>query len=83
MVSRLKQSTNNGQACYPHLIMEKPYRTDVCGELNMERSELRKDGAIALSHPCGTQDDVFWSIALGVYATVDMKEIDLDAMRFG
>ena len=49
----------------------------------MERNELRKDGAIALSHPCGTHEDVFWSLALGVYATVDMKEIDLDAMRFG
>jgi hypothetical protein len=39
----------------------------------VERYELRKDGAIAFSHPNGTHDDVFWSIALAVYATVEMQ----------
>ncbi len=32
----------------------------------------RKPGAIGLSHPYGTHDDVFWSIALVVYATVEL-----------
>jgi phage FluMu gp28-like protein len=83
MASLLKQRMTNGQLFYPHLAMEKPYRTDICSELNVERYELRKDGTIALNHPYGTHDDVFWSLALGVYATVDMKEFDLDALRFG
>jgi hypothetical protein len=49
----------------------------------MEKYELRKDGTLSLSHPNGTHDDVFWSLALGVYATVDMKLVDVAAMRFG
>jgi hypothetical protein len=31
----------------------------------------------------GTHDDVFWSLALSVYATVDMKPVDLEAFKFG
>jgi hypothetical protein len=49
----------------------------------VERFELRKDGAVALSHPNGTHDDVWWSMALAVYATVEMKPIDLEALKFG
>ena len=83
IASLLKQRLNNGQIFYPHLTFDKPYPNDLCSELNVERYELRKDATLTLNHPNGTHDDVFWSIALGVYATVDMKEIDLDAMRFG
>jgi len=36
-----------------------------------------------LNHPTGTHDDVFWSLALSVFSTVDMKVVDLEAMRFG
>ena len=32
---------------------------------NVERYDLRKDGNVGFSHPWGTHDDVFWSIALG------------------
>jgi phage FluMu gp28-like protein len=83
MASLLKQRMMNGRVFYPHLTWERPYRSDLCSELNVERFELRRDGAIALSHPSGSHDDVFWSVALAVYATVDMKEYDLEAMRFG
>jgi hypothetical protein len=31
------------------------------------------DGTIGYSHPNGTHDDVFWSIALAVYATVEQS----------
>jgi hypothetical protein len=48
----------------------------------VERFELRKDGAINLSHPGGTHDDVFWSLALAVYATVDTHEFTLETLRF-
>jgi hypothetical protein len=62
----------NKQFFYPLLNWERPYRCDICSELNIERYELRKDGTIGFSHSQGTHDDVFWSIALAVYATTDM-----------
>lgn len=83
MASLLKQRMGDQKLFYPLLTWEKPYRGDICSELNLERYELRKDGAQAFSHPNGTHDDVFWSIALGVYATVAMKTFDLEAIRFG
>ena len=52
---------------------ERPYRGDLCAELNVERFDLPKDGNIGFSHPQGTHDDVFWSIALAVYATAKME----------
>jgi phage FluMu gp28-like protein len=83
MASLLKQRMMDGRVFYPHLTWERPYRSDLCSELNVERFELRKDGAILLNHPSGSHDDVFWSVALAVYATVDLKEFDLEALRFG
>ncbi len=32
-----------------------------------------RDGTIGFSHPPGTHDDVFWSIALAVFASVEME----------
>jgi len=45
-----------------------PYDSDLIAELNIERFELTKDGKIKFSHPEGTHDDRFWSLALSVYA---------------
>jgi phage FluMu gp28-like protein len=73
MASLLKQRMMNKQIYYPLLNWERPYRGDLCTELNVERYQLRKDGTIGYSHPNGTHDDVFWSIALAVYATVKME----------
>jgi phage FluMu gp28-like protein len=73
MASLLKQRMTNGKFYYPLLNWERPYRGDICTELNVERYDLRKDGTIGYSHPNGTHDDVFWSIALAVYATVEMS----------
>jgi phage FluMu gp28-like protein len=73
MVSLLKQRMMNKQFYYPLMNWERPYRGDICTELNVERYDLRKDGAIGYSHPNGTHDDVFWSIALAVFATVQME----------
>ena len=64
MASLLKQRMSNGDLFYPLLSWEKPYRGDITAELNVERYDFRKDGAIGFSHPNGTHDDVFWSIAL-------------------
>jgi len=73
MASLLKQRMMNKQFFYPLLNWERPYRGDICTELNVERYELRKDGTIGFSHPNGTHDDVFWSLALAVFATVQME----------
>jgi phage FluMu gp28-like protein len=83
MCSLLKNRMTDQKLFYPHLTWEKPYRSDLCSELNIERYELRKDGALMFSHPNGTHDDVFWGLALGVYATVEMKAFDMEAFKFG
>jgi hypothetical protein len=83
MASLFKQRMMNQRLFYPLLIWEKPYRGDICSEPNVERYELRTDGAISFSHPNGTHDYVFWILALGVFGTVEMKEFDLEALRFG
>jgi hypothetical protein len=72
MASLLKQRMANHKFYYPLLNWERPHRGDICTELNVERYDLLKDGTIGFSHPHGTHDDVFWSIALAVYATADM-----------
>jgi hypothetical protein len=72
MSSLLKQRMANHRFYYPLLNWERPYRSDICTELNRERYTLQKDGAISFSHPYGTHDDVFWSIALAVYATAEL-----------
>jgi phage FluMu gp28-like protein len=73
MASLLKQRMSNKKFFYPLLNWERPYRGDICTELNVERYDLRKDGTIGFSHPNGTHDDCFWSIALAVYATCEMS----------
>ena len=73
MASLMKQRMMNQRFYYPLLNWEKPYRGDICSELNVERYQLRKDGNIGYSHPNGTHDDVFWSIALAIYGTIEMQ----------
>ena len=72
MASLLKKRMQDGRFFYPMVSFEKPYRGDICNELNIERFALRADGGLSFSHPQGTHDDVFWSIVLAVYATADM-----------
>jgi phage FluMu gp28-like protein len=72
MASLLKQRMANHQFYYPLLHWERPYRGEICTELNVERYSLNKDGAIGYHHPQGTHDDVFWAIALATYATAEM-----------
>ncbi len=73
MASVLKQRMGDGKFYYPILNWERPYRGDICSELNVERYEHRNDGTIGYSHPNGTHDDVFWSIALAVFASMQME----------
>jgi phage FluMu gp28-like protein len=73
MASLLKQRMTNQRFYYPLLSWEKPCQSDVCSELNIERFQHRKDGNISYSHPNGTHDDVFWSLALAIYGTTEMQ----------
>jgi len=73
MASLMKMRMEDQKFFFPLLNWERPYRSDICSELNVERYQLRKDGTVAYSHPGGTHDDVFWSIALAVYGTVEMQ----------
>ena len=72
MASLFKQRMSNHVFFFPEMKWEK-LRTDIYSELNVERYDLRKDGTIGYSHPNGSHDDVFWSIALAVYATIEMQ----------
>ncbi len=72
MASVLKQRMASQQFFYPLLHWERPYRGEICTELNVERYNLNKDGTIGYHHPQGTHDDVFWAIALAVYAMAEM-----------
>jgi phage FluMu gp28-like protein len=83
MASLLKERMMTQRFFYPFLTWERPYRGDICSEMNIERFELRRDGAISFSHPHGTHDDVWWAVALSVYATIKMKKLDLEAFAFG
>ena len=74
MATLLKQRMINNQFWYPYFTWERPYHSEFVTELNVERFELRKDGSIALNHPSGTHDDVFWSVCLALYSTVEMVE---------
>jgi hypothetical protein len=73
MACLLKKRMQDGRFLYPLMSFEKPYRGDICNELNIERFALRADGGYSFSHPQGTHDDVFWSLALAVYTTTDMQ----------
>jgi len=74
MATLVKQRMINNRFWYPYFTWERPYRGEWVSELNVERFELRKDGSIALNHPSGTHDDVFWAAALALYSTVEMVE---------
>jgi hypothetical protein len=55
---------------------------DLMVELNVERFELRKTGSIVFSHPEGSHDDVFWSIALALHAARGELKGDKEAFIF-
>ena len=83
MATLLKKRMQDKRFFFPLLNWERPYRGDICNEFNVERFALRKDGGLAFSHPQASHDDCFWASALAVYATVEMKAFDLEALKFG
>ena len=51
VASLLKQRMSNNKFFYPLLNWERPYRGDICTELNVERYYLLKDGTYRLFTP--------------------------------
>jgi len=62
LATNLKQQMVEG-------VFKIPYDPDLIAELNVERFELRKTGGISFSHPEGTHDDKFWSVALALHSS--------------
>jgi hypothetical protein len=73
MASLLKQRMANRQFFYPMLSWQRPYRGELCTELNVERYSLNKGGTIGVSSSSGRHGDVFWATALAVYATANLE----------
>jgi hypothetical protein len=68
IATNLKQCMLEGVFKIPYVPVRSQKDVDLTAELNIERFELRKTGGIDFSHPEGTHDDVFWSVALSVAA---------------
>ena len=63
---------------------ELPFDMDVQAELNCEQWEQRPGSEVySFSHPQGTHDDRFWSIALACLATTGAEPCNLEAFKFG
>ena len=70
MATILREKMRNGEIKIPYTPTRKLENIDLTSELNIERFQLLKTGHLCFSHPNGGHDDVFWSVALGVYASV-------------
>jgi hypothetical protein len=85
MASLLKQRMLNDSYRYPYaeIQISPTKKLNYSVELNVERYELKKDGTYRYYHPENQHDDVWWATALAIYATVEMKELDLEAFKLG
>jgi phage FluMu gp28-like protein len=70
MATILREKMRTGEVKIPYVPTKKLEDIDLTAELNIEKFELMKTGHLRFGHPEGSHDDVFWSIALAVYASV-------------
>ena len=70
MANILREKMRAGEVKIPYVPARKLGDVDLTAELNVEKYELMKTGHLRFSHPEGGHDDVFWSMALAVYAAV-------------
>ena len=70
MATILREKMRNEEIKIPYVPTKKIEDIDLTSELNIEKYELLKTGHLRFSHPEGSHDDVFWSLALAVYASV-------------
>jgi phage FluMu gp28-like protein len=70
MATILREKMRTSQFKIPYVPTRRLEDIDLTTELNIEKHELMKTGHLRFSHPEGGHDDVFWSVALAVYASV-------------
>jgi hypothetical protein len=70
MATILREKMRTGEVKIPYVPANRLEDVDMTAELNIEKYELMKTGHLRFSHPEGGHDDVFWSMALAVYACV-------------
>jgi phage FluMu gp28-like protein len=70
MATILREKMRSEEVKIPYVPSRKIEDVDLTAELNIEKYELMKTGHLRFSHPEGGHDDVFWSTALAVYASV-------------
>lgn len=70
MATILRERMRAGGLRIPYVPANKPRDIDLTAELNVERYELLKTGHVKFSHSENGHDDVFWSVALGVFGAV-------------
>jgi phage FluMu gp28-like protein len=68
MATILREKMRGGEVKIPYVPATKIQDVDLTAELNIEKYELMKTGHLRFSHPDGSHDDVFWSMALAVFA---------------
>jgi phage FluMu gp28-like protein len=73
MATILKEKMRQGEFKIPYVPVRRMADIDLVSELNIEKFELAPSGHIKFSHPESTHDDVFWAVALAVYAAVQSK----------
>ena len=70
MATILREKMRNQEIKIPYVPAKRIDDVELTSELNIEKYELLKTGHLRFSHPEGSHDDVFWSLALAVYAGV-------------
>jgi phage FluMu gp28-like protein len=83
MANILREKMHMGEVKIPDIPARKIGDIDLTAELNVERYQLLKTGHLGFSHPDGTHDDVFWSTALAVLASVKAPIPGLGAIMGG
>jgi phage FluMu gp28-like protein len=70
MATILREKMRNQEIKIPYVPTRRIDEVELTSELNIEKYELLKTGHLRFSHPEGSHDDLFWSLALAVYASV-------------
>ena len=70
MATILREKMRNQEIKIPYVPTKRIHDVELTSELNIEKHELLKPSHLRFSHPEGSHDDVFWSLALAVYASV-------------
>ena len=70
MATIMREKMRTTEVKIPYVPANRLEDVDMTAELNIEKYELMKTGHLRFSHPEGVHDDVFWSTALAIYASV-------------